>query len=111
MQQRDLVDEFVASMAEFRRQRLGLALRRGELSAANGSLRWRDLISSRVSAALRHTGFPAATRTGSVSAASAVAHANTAHHAAARQTMASAAMTMKASAVETLEGTMFRVAG
>ena len=72
------------------------------LSAANGSIRWRDLTCSRVSAALRHTGFPAATRTGSVSAALAVAHANTAHHAAARQTMASAAMTMKASAVETL---------
>jgi hypothetical protein len=51
---------------------------------------------------LRQTDFAAATCVGSTSAALAEAHAMTAHQAAARQTMASAAMTMKASAIETL---------
>src|SRR5271163_331723 len=80
------------------------------LSAANGSIRRRDLISSRVSAALRHTDLAAAACGGSASAALAEAHAMTAHQAAARQTMANAAMTMKASAIGTLRDHV-RIAG
>jgi hypothetical protein len=48
---------------------------------------------------LRQTGFGATARGGSASAALAEADAMTAHQAAARQTMVSAAMTTKASAI------------
>src|SRR3984957_5832152 len=74
------------------------------LSAANGSSRRRDLTISRVAAALRQTGFAAAACSSAsaalaaahpMKAQQAAAHAVRAHRNPARQTMASAAMTIK----------------